>query len=95
MRVALAVQNYLEDMANTLERLHDFISWADPRATTIFLSAILIVVLAIAAFSLPLVLSVGLCWTVSLLPHVSAYYLSSLSFIAQSTLEERDDVAPS
>ena len=65
VRVALAVQNYLDDMANTLERLHATINWTDPKATLIFLFACLAIVLAIAAFSLPVVLSIGLCWTVS------------------------------
>ena len=65
VRVALAVQIYLEESAKTLERLHGLVGWADPKATTIFLTFCLAVVLLMAAFSLPVVLSAALCWAVS------------------------------
>jgi hypothetical protein len=64
VKVALTVQNMLEDFADTLERMHAFINWADPWATLIFIFICLGGCLAIAAFSLPVVLSLGLCWTV-------------------------------
>ena len=70
VKVALAVQNYLGDAAEVLERLHSLITWADPRATLIFLFACILGALAIATFSLPVVLSIGLCYTVSLRPQV-------------------------
>lgn len=66
VKVALSVQNYLEDFADTLERLHAFINWADPKATLVFIFACLLASLGIAALSLPVVLSIGLCWTVCL-----------------------------
>ena len=66
VKVALAVQNYLGDAAEVLERLHALITWADPRATLIFLFACILGALAIATFTLPLCLSLGLCWTVGL-----------------------------
>ena len=78
VKVALNVQNYLEDFADTLERLHAFINWADPKATLVFIFACLAAVLAIAAFSLPVVLSIGLCWTV-LLPSDSTRLLQPKS----------------
>ena len=59
------MQNYLGDLAEVLERLHSLITWADPRATLIFLFACILGALAIATFSLPVVLSIGLCYTVS------------------------------
>jgi len=68
VKVALTVQNMLEDFANTLERMHAFINWADPRATLIFVFICLGGCLAICAFSLPVVMSLGLCWTVFLPP---------------------------
>lgn len=64
VKVALAVQNQLGSLAEVLERLHALITWADPRATLIFLFICLAAALAIAAFSLPVVMSIGLCWTV-------------------------------
>ena len=60
------MQIYLEEMANTLERLHGLVGWADPKATTIFLCFCLLVVLLMAAVSLPVVLSAALCWAVSI-----------------------------
>lgn len=69
VRGALTVQNYLDDLANTLERLHAFINWADPKATLIFLFVCLAAAVAVSAFSLPVVLSAVCCWSVGFSAH--------------------------
>ena len=76
VKVALAVQNFLGDAAEVLERLHSLITWADPRATLIFLFICILSALAITLLTLPVVLSIGLCWTVRLfLPLLQLYLL--------------------
>lgn len=80
VKVALAVQNYLGDFAEVLERLHSLITWADPRATLIFLFACILAALATVTLTLPVVMSVGLCWTVS---HLHAILETCLQFLLQ------------
>ena len=76
-KIALKVQNVLDDVAGALERCNGLICWADPNASTFFLLIATSWALLIAVLGLHTVLSALLCWMVS--PHPSLY--ASLALI--------------
>eukprot|EP00884_Botryococcus_braunii_P007164 jgi/Botrbrau1/16449/Bobra.0142s0045.1 len=63
LRVALKVQNVLDDMATTLERGGSFFTWVDPLATSLFVSACLLLALLIHSLPLSYIIAGGLCWS--------------------------------
>lgn len=66
-KIALKVQNVLDDVASALERCNGLICWADPNASAFFLLIATSWALLIAVLGLHTVLSALLCWMVS--PH--------------------------
>ncbi|KAK9810133.1 hypothetical protein WJX72_005374 [[Myrmecia] bisecta] len=63
-RVALAVQNLLDDLASNLERVHAVVTATDPSATLLFVFVFGLLALLIGHVGFPPVLAVGLCWQV-------------------------------
>jgi hypothetical protein len=63
-RIALKVQNVLDEIASFAERGLGVVTWADPNASAIFLLIAIAAALAIAALGLHTVLAVALCWLV-------------------------------
>ena len=63
-RIALKVQNVLDEAACFLERGAALTSWADPTASALFLLVATAGALAIAALGLHTVLAALLCWLV-------------------------------
>ena len=68
-KIALKVQNVLDDVAGALERCNGLVCWADPNASAFFLLIATSWALLIAVLGLHTVLSALLCWMVS--PHSS------------------------
>lgn len=64
-KIALKVQNVLDDVASVLERCQGLICWADPNASAFFLLIATAWALGIAVLGLHTILSALLCWMVS------------------------------
>lgn len=64
-RIALKVQNVLDDVASVLERCQGLICWADPNASAFFLLMGTAFALGVAVLGLHTILSFLLCWMVS------------------------------
>ena len=64
-RIALKVQNVLDEVANVLERCQGLICWADPNASAFFLLMATAFALGVAVLGLHTILSFLLCWMVS------------------------------
>ena len=75
-KIALKVQNVLDDVASALERCNGLICWADPNASAFFLLIATSWALLIAVLGLHTVLSALLCWMVS--PHLLSSCASSI-----------------
>lgn len=65
-RIALKVQNALDDIASFLERLRGLVTWGDPTASAFFLLVATVAALAVATVGLHVLLSFLLCWLVSI-----------------------------
>ena len=63
-RIALKVQNVLDEIASMLERGMGVVTWADPNASALFLFIAIAGALAIATLGLHTVLAFALCWLV-------------------------------
>ena len=63
-RIALKVQNVLDEIASALERGLGVATWADPNASALFLLIAIAGALAVATLGLHTVLAVALCWLV-------------------------------
>lgn len=63
-RIALKVQNALDEIASALERLRAVVCWADPNASAFFLMMATAAALLVALLGLHTLISFLLCWMV-------------------------------
>ncbi|KAK9916339.1 hypothetical protein WJX75_001462 [Coccomyxa subellipsoidea] len=61
-RIALKVQNALDEIASALERLRAVVCWADPNASAFFLMMATAAALLVALLGLHILISFLLCW---------------------------------
>ena len=62
------MQNFLDDVAGTLERAQAALNWRDPTATGFLVLLAGVLVLSIVVLGLSPVVAVILCWMVRLAP---------------------------
>ena len=63
-RIALKVQNALDEIASALERLRAVVCWADPTASAFFLIIAMAAALLVSVLGLHTLVSFLLCWMV-------------------------------
>ncbi len=63
-RIALKVQNALDEIASALERVRAVVCWADPNASSFFLIIATVAALLVPLLGLHTLISFLLCWMV-------------------------------